>query len=156
MQLDAVTYPHPSIREYVSASFVPLKLLINNREHWPLYRANHIIWTPTAAFMDRNGNMHHHSVGFLPPEEFISALRIGKARCLMAWTRSAEAAAELETASLGHNSLTAEALYWLGIARFLERRETARMWEAWERLVELYPGSTWAKRVYPRTNIEGP
>ena len=120
--MDTVTYPDPAIAEYISAHFVPLKLILGNRDHWPLFRANHVIWTPTAGFMDRNGSLHHHSPGYLPPAEFISVLKIGRARCLMAWTRSAEAAAELESAAALDNSLSPEALYWLGVARFLEKR----------------------------------
>ncbi len=124
------------------------RAMLDNREHATLFRSNRIIWTPTVGFMDRNGAMHHHSPGFLPPLEFLSVLRIGKARCLMAWTRSAEAVEELAVAAEMANSLAPEALYWLGIARFLQRRDTIGMWEAWDRLVELYPDSAWAKRVY--------
>lgn len=145
-----MTYPNPAVAAYVAANFVPVKLMLDNRQHWPVFRANSIIWTPTVGFMDRNGNLHYSSPGYLPPKEFLSVLRIGKARCLMAWTRSAEAAKELEIAASDDNSLSAEALYWLGVARFLERRATSGMWLAWDRLVELYPDSSWAKRVYPR------
>jgi hypothetical protein len=145
-----VTYPDHDVAQYIGACFVPLKLLLGNPEQRQLYRANRIIWTPTVGFMDRNGSMHYHSPGFLPPVEFISVLRIGRARCLMAWTRSAEAAQELESAAASDNSFSAEALYWLGVAHYLERRETPGMWTAWERLVSLYPDSPWAKRVYPR------
>jgi hypothetical protein len=94
--------------------------------------------------------MHHQSVGFLPAPEFLTTLRIGKARLLMAWARSREATQELEDAAAPGDSLAPEALYWLGIAHFLERRETAGMWGAWERLTALYPDSPWARRVYPR------
>lgn len=145
-----MTYPDAAVVEYINTRFVPLKLLLNNREHWPLFREHHIIWTPTLGFLDRNGALHHESVGFLPPGEFLATLRIGKARCLMAWTRSREAAEELETAADSGGPLAPEALYWLGIARFLERRDTSGMWAAWERLTSLYPESGWSKRVYPR------
>lgn len=148
--LDAVTYPDASVAEYVSAHFVPLKLMLGEREHWPRFRAHNVIWTPTVGFMDRNGAMHYSSPGYLPPGEFGAVLRIGRARCLMAWTRSGEAAAELERAAGLENSFSAEALYWLGVARFLERRDSSRMWEPWDLLTSRYPESPWAKRVYGR------
>ena len=149
-----MTYPQPAVAEYIRERFVPLKLLINNRDHWALYRANQVIWTPTVGFMDRNGSMHYHSVGFLPPEEFLSVMKMGRARCLMAWMRSAEAAEELEVAASVDNSFTPEALYWLGIARFLVRRDSSRMWEPLDRLTSLYPASPCARRVYPRPQSE--
>jgi hypothetical protein len=145
-----VTYPHPDVSAYIEANFLPVKVYINHREDWHLFRAHHVIWTPTIAFMDRNGALQHQSVGYLPASEFLTTLRIGKARCLMAWTRLREAAHELEAAAAPGGALAPEALYWLGITRFLERRNTPGMWEAWEHLQSLYPDSIWAKRVYPR------
>src|SRR5438552_1514870 len=112
------------------ANFIPLKASLNNREDWLLFRAHHIIWTPTIAFMDRNGGLQHQSAGFLPAPEFLTTLRIGKAHCLMAWTRLRDAMHELEAAAEPGDSLAAEALYWLGIAHYLERRETSGMWDA--------------------------
>jgi hypothetical protein len=144
-----VTYPQPDVVAYISANFIPLKVMLNRREDWPFFRAQNILWTPTIGFMDRNGALHYQSPGFLPPGEFLSMLHIGKARCLMPWTRSREAAVELERAVAHGNSFAPEALYWLGVARFLERRDTAGMWEAWDRLTGTYPASPWAQRVYP-------
>ena len=145
-----MTYPDPQVASFISQKFVGFRAMLDNREHAPQFRANHIIWTPTIGFMDRNGAMHHHSPGFLPPSEFLSLLRIGLARCLMAWTRSVEAAEELTTAAESENALAPEALYWLGTARFLQRRDSKGMWEAWDRMVELYPDSPWTRRIYPR------
>ena len=144
-----MTYPHPLVAEYIGECLIPVKLMLNRREDQPYYREYRAIWTPTIGFLDRNGAMHYSSPGYLPPEEFLAMLRIGRARCLMAWTRNAEAGVELldaaENAAMG-----AEALYWLGVSRFLARRETEGMWEAWDRLVARYPDSAWARRVYPR------
>jgi hypothetical protein len=100
--------------------------------------------------MDRNGAPHYRSAGFLPPEDFVDMMRIGKAHCLMPWTRSREAAVELEVTAGRGGSFAAEALYWLGVARYLERRDTTGMWNAWERLIAEYAETAWAKRVYPR------
>jgi hypothetical protein len=147
--MDTVTYPDAQVSAYIVDNFVPARVQLNKREDWPLFRQYHFIWTPSFGFLDRNGSMHHAAAGFLPPREFLSLLRIGKARCLMAWTRSREAAAHLEAAAQAGDTMAAEALWWLGVARFLERRDTPGMWEAWNRLTEQYPDSPWALRVYP-------
>lgn len=147
--MDTVTYPDDSVSAYIAENFVPARAMLNRREDWPLFRKYSVIWTPSFGFFDRNGAMHHSAAGYLPPREFLSLLRIGKARCLMAWTRSREAQVHLEAAAEAGDAMSAEALWWLGVARFLERRDTKGMWEAWNRLTERYPGSPWALRVYP-------
>ena len=121
-----------------------------DKENWTLFRTNHVIWTPGIGLADRNGSLHYQSVGFLPPSDFLSALKIGRGRCLMAWTRPAEAQKELESAAASDNSMTPEALFWLAVACFLERRDSTRMYETWQKLVELYPDSPWAHRTYPK------
>ncbi|HUP27822.1 MAG TPA: hypothetical protein VM409_05255 [Chloroflexia bacterium] len=148
--MDTVTYPDPQVSDYIERHFVAVKAMLDLRASAPLFRSHGIIWTPTAGFSDRNGVLHYQSVGYLPPNEFIATLKIGRARCLMAWTRSAEAAAELAEAADMETSFCAESIYWLGIARFLQRRDTAGMWEAWDRLVALYPESSWANKIYDR------
>jgi hypothetical protein len=148
--MDTVTYSNREVIEYANDNFVPLQVSMGTRAHWPHFRANHIIWTPSAGFSDHRGSLHHVSQGFLPPGEFLSAMRIGQARCLMAWARNAEAAHLLEEAASVENSMTPEALFWLAAAYFLESRETDRMYDTWEKLVELYPDSPWAMRTYPR------
>jgi hypothetical protein len=147
--MDTVTYPDPAVSGYINASFVPFSASMGTREHWPLFRSNHIIWTPSIGFADHRGSMHHHSPGYLPPEDCLAALKIGRARCLMAWTRNVEAARELEDAAAQRGPMAPEALFWLGTAHFLERRESARMYETWATLVKEYPDSPWARRTYP-------
>lgn len=148
--MDAVTYPEPSVVEYLSANFVLYKASMEMRESWQHFRANHIVWTPSFGFADRNGSMHYQSQGFFPPEEFLSALRVGRARCLMAWTRSAEAIKELEAAASVENSMTPEVLFWLSVAAWLERRDTTRMYSIWGEMADRYPDSPWTRRTYPR------
>jgi hypothetical protein len=120
------------------------------RDAWPHFRANHVIWTPSVGFADRNGSMHYVAPGYSPPPEFLATLKIGRARCLMAWTRNAEAAKLLEEAAPEDNAMAAEALFWLSTAYFFERRDSTRMYEVWEELVRRYPDSPWAKRTYPK------
>jgi hypothetical protein len=145
-----VTYPDPQISQYIADHFIPYKADMAERHAWPLFRANHVIWTPSVGFADRNGSMHHLGVGFSPPSDFLSTLKIGRARCLMAWTRYAEAASVLQEAASVDNAMAPEALFWLSTAYFFERRDTTRMYQVWEDLVRRYPDSPWAGHTYPK------
>jgi hypothetical protein len=153
--MDAVTYPDPSVLDYLERHFVPFRAVLDERPYWQLFRANHVIWTPTTGFLDRNGAMHYHAPGYLEASEMQAVMMIGRARCLMAWTRAAEAAEECARAAALESSFAAEALWWQGAAHYLERRDSKRMWEPWDRLVALYPTSPWAARVYDRNYGRG-
>ena len=145
-----MTYPQPEVSRYIADHFIPYKADMADRQAWPLFRANHVIWTPSVGFADRNGSMHHVGVGFAPPSEFLSTLRIGRARCLMAWIKYAEAAAILEEAASADNAMAPEALFWLSTAYFFERRDSTRMYQVWQELVRRYPDSPWAAHTYPK------
>jgi hypothetical protein len=54
----------------------------------------------------------------------------------------------------GASALAAEALYWLGIAQYLQSRRRGPMMQAWNRLQEEHPASIWAARVPPNQEDE--
>jgi hypothetical protein len=145
-----VTYPHPAVSEFVAAHFVAVKLMLDHAAHRQHFRAHRVIWTPTIAIMDYRAAAHYQSPGFLPPEVFAAMLRIGLARAQVAWSRYDEAAAHLGAVADDQASpMAAEALFWLGAARYLETRRREPMMQAWRRLRAEHPGSAWAARVPP-------
>ena len=146
-----MTYSHEDIAHYIHTNLVPYIATMGARDTGTLFRANHVIWTPSAGLADHKGSMHHLAVGFSPPSEFLSTLRIGRARCLMAWLRYAEAIAELEQAAAIRNAMAPEALFWLATAYYFAQRDTTRMYQTWEKLVADYPESPWARHTYPPT-----
>jgi hypothetical protein len=148
--LDAVTYPQPLIQSFIATHFVPVKLLLNRPQDQAHFRTHRVIWTPTVVIMDRRGAGHYQSPGYLPPELFLNMLRIGLGRALTAWMRYDQAATHFEAAAADqHNQLAPEALYWLGIAWYLQSRRRAPMMLAWDRLRQEHPASIWAARVPP-------
>jgi hypothetical protein len=146
-----VTYSNEDIATYINSNLVPYIATMGTPEAGPLFRANHVIWTPSAGVADHKGQVHYLSVGFLPPSDFLSALRIGRARSLLAWMRYGEAIAELEQAAAVNNALAPEALFWLSTAYYFAQRDTTRMYATWDTLVARYPDSPWARHTYPPT-----
>jgi hypothetical protein len=93
---------------------------------------------------------HYQAPGYLPPGPFADLLRVGLARALLAWSRLAEAEAHLAVvADRPDSPLAAEALFWLGAARYLKTGRRAALMSAWGRLEAEHPGSVWAARVPP-------
>jgi hypothetical protein len=138
------------VQAFVAAHFVPLRLVLQRKADQPHFRAYQVIWTPTVAILDRRGAAHYHSPGYLPPALFLDMLGIGLARSLLAWARYDEAADQLgRVAEHEDGALAPEALYWLGVARYLKERRRAPMMEAWSRLRDQHPASVWAARIPP-------
>lgn len=129
--------------------------MLGSRADQAHFRAQRVIWTPTIVILDHRGTGHYQSPGYLPPALFLPMLRIGLARARIAWARYGEAAAQLAiVADDRANALAPEALYWLGIARYLQSRRRAPMMQAWDRLRQEHPASIWAARVPPNQEDE--
>lgn len=148
--MDTVTYPQPYVANFISEHFVPVRLLLNRSQDQAHFRAHRVIWTPTIVIADRRGIGQYQSPGYLPPELFLSMLRIGLGRALTAWIRYDDAAIHFQVVASDHESTFApEALYWLGVVWYLKDRRRAPMMHAWNQLREQYPQSVWAARVPP-------
>lgn len=143
-----MTYPSPTVQHLIADELVPVRLYLNDRTQRGHFRSYQVIWTPTIVIADWRGTAHYHSPAFLPPDDFMSMLHLGLARAEMAWSRYPAAIARLEaTAAAGAESMAPEALFWLGIARFLKTRRQGAMAEAWAELRARFPTSPWAARA---------
>jgi hypothetical protein len=148
--MDTVTYPDTSVQAFIAGHFVPVKLMLNRAEDRGHFRTHRVIWTPSTVVLDRHGAAQYQSPGFPPPQLFLQMLHIGLARGQLAWARYEDAAAHLTVVAEDAQSVLApEALYWLGIARFLGTRSHDEMMGAWNRLRNDYPSSIWAAHVPP-------
>lgn len=150
-----MSYPDPAVTAFLQAHFVSLRLYLDNRQTHPHFRAYRVVWTPTLAFLDRRQECHYQAVGYLPPADLLAQLRIGLARVLLARGRYPEAANHLEQATANsHPDLAAEALYWQGMAGYLQGGRRNTLMSRWLRLQREHPGSIWARRVPPEDATE--
>jgi thioredoxin-related protein len=62
----------------VENSFVPLQIDFNKNK--ALVTRYAVKWTPTIIILDSDGEEHHRFVGFLPPEDFIAQIILGKGK----------------------------------------------------------------------------
>ncbi len=146
--MDAVTYPNPSVIEFVQKRMVPLRVSYNAQ---PLAKDFNIQWTPTLITLDFEGKEHHRTVGFLPPQELIPSLMLGIAKCHFDAERFEDAGAILYKllAEYPQRDSAAEAIYLCGVSRYKKTHEAKALKEAYERLQKDYPTSEWTKRASP-------
>ena len=71
--MDAVTYPTPTVIDFIQRTMVPLRIQSNNESLALKFK---IKWTPTLIILDKDGNEHYRSVGFLRPEALLASLML--------------------------------------------------------------------------------
>jgi hypothetical protein len=150
--MDAVTYPTPSVVDFLSDQFVCLKLDTSARS--PAFRRilgrQGLRWTPTFVFADHTVRELRRTVGFLPPDDFLAELQLVLGLAGLARARNETALATLRAVADLHpeSHVAGEALFWAGIAAFrIAGGEKAALRVAWQPLWERYPDSTWARRA---------
>lgn len=146
--MDAVTYPNPDVVAFVESSVVPLRLPF---DHKPLSEEFQVKWTPTLVTLDGEGKEHHRTVGFLPPEELIPSLLLGKAKVNFDLDNFESAIETLKDILKAHSKSDSapEAIYLLGVSRYKSTHEAKPLKDAYEKLQAEYPDSEWTKRAYP-------
>ncbi|MFM7150546.1 MAG: thioredoxin fold domain-containing protein [Gemmataceae bacterium] len=151
--LERHTLSHPDVATFVADHFVFVRLLLDQPDHQPYFRRFSVIWTPTLLFLDRDLIAHYQSPGYLPTTEALAVSRIGLARCMMSRSRLHEACRHLESvANLPDQPFAAEALFWLGMARYLTCRREEDLESAWNILKSRHPNSPWARRIPSQIN----
>jgi len=142
-----VTYPDPTVSSLVNEHFTPVKL--DSGEQFKLMRQLGLRWLPGAAIVDAKQRVHHHWVGFLPPELYAVELAFGRAMSAFG-NKQLDQAIELFEAlveSAPESERAPEALYWQGVTRYRSSGELSEANRSWGRVVEAYGSSLWARKV---------
>jgi hypothetical protein len=144
--MDTVTYPDPQVAALITENFVPVKLKV--KEHPELVHEFVVIWTPHVVLLDGEGRLIQRLEGWFAPQAFHAQLSLGLGKGSFAVGRFDGAASRFETviAQDPHTESAAEALYWLGAARYRQSHEPADLLTEWKRLQSEAPYSPWADR----------
>jgi tetratricopeptide (TPR) repeat protein len=144
--MDTVTYPDPRVVQFVGQHFVPVQIKVKQEPR--LAQEYQVSWTPNLVVADADGTVHYREEGYLPPEDLIACLSLGLGKYQLHYKQLAEAAGHFEEVARRHpgTEAGAEALYWLGVARYKETHDKHQLRPAWERLAKEYPKSQWAQR----------
>jgi hypothetical protein len=145
--MDTVTYPDPRVASFIVQDCVPVRIAV--KENPALVDEYLVSWTPNVAIADDRGRVHYRVEGYLPPEDFVARLSLGTGKFLLNRKRFADAAARFEGVIGRHpgTPAAAEALYWLGVARYKESHDPAQLRPSWEKLTREYPDSEWTTRT---------
>jgi hypothetical protein len=150
-KLFAMTYSTEPVRRLLSQEFVCIKYNTTQPNEWFKRlngRAAHF-WHPHLVVMDDRLTEGKRLVGYLPPASLIAHVRIGAGMLHMYHRRFREALRQFELAlqsGLVPEGVTAEALYWVGVAAYRVHGTLDRLTPHWNALVTTHADTDWANR----------
>lgn len=146
MRLDAAIYPDPEVTQAITHHFVPVKLnILEDANAKQLAQQYRIRWTPTLLIADSDGTEHFRTEGFVGKERLLGQLVLALAFVAFNKGDFATAAQLFEQASQ-NPAVAAEALFWLGVARY-KGGSLEGLKEAWTKLWNEHRNSEWAERA---------
>jgi TolA-binding protein len=146
--MGAVTFPQPKVVDFITGNLIALRL---PHDHKPLSEQFQVNWTPTLVTLDAEGKEHHRTVGFLPPEELIPSLLLGKAKIHFDHGQFEKALESLETIlkEYSRSGAAPEAIFLKGVCGYKHTNDPTPLKQAYERLQKEHPESEWTKRALP-------
>lgn len=146
--MEAVTFPHPKVIQIIEEQVVPVRL---PHDHKPLSDQFQVKRTPTLITLDGEGKEHHRVVGFLPPEELMPSILLGKAKVYVDTEDFQEALKAFDAllSEFPKSGSTPEAIFLSGVCRYKSTHDLKPLKESYKRLASDYPESEWTRRAYP-------
>ena len=106
-------------------------------------------WTPTILLLDPNGVEHYRIEGFLPPDDLLAQLMLGRARLAFDQQQWAEAERRFREIvdKLPNTDAAAEALYWAGVAPYKATGDPSSLKATAQAFTQRYRDTSWAKKA---------
>ena len=144
-------YTDPRVVRFIEESFVPVRVHVkeNAADFKRLGERFSAQWTPTVLLVDKNGQERHRIEGFLPADDFLAQLALGRAHAAFAAGNHAEAAKLFDEVVATYSSTEAapEAQYWAGVSRYKASGDPAVLKETARKFRERYQDTSWAKKA---------
>jgi len=144
--MGTVTYPHGGVERRLSQFFVSVRPQIDVEKD--LAKKFLVSWTPGLLFLDGQEGVQYRAFGFHPPEMFEHLLDVARGTIEFNLGRYDEAMKAFSAVSEDKDPspLQAEALYWLGVARY-KSGDKEGLGKTWSQLLDRHPNSLWAPKA---------
>jgi len=108
-----------------------------------------VSWTPTLIVLDADGREHYRAVGFFTPEDLIATFMAAKGRWALDTDQLAAARALFEEviSCYPDKDAAAEAIFFLGVAKYKMSHDPKMLREAYDQLKARFPQSMWTKQA---------
>jgi hypothetical protein len=144
-------WPDERVVRFVNENFLPARVHVKEdpdafKRYGEMYNAH---WTPTVLELDPNGEEFFRVEGFLPLEDFLAQLMLGRAHMDFKQGKWAEAEKRFSEIAdkLPSSEGAAEAQYWAGVSRYKATSDPNALKETAKAFTQRYKDSTWAKKA---------
>jgi TolA-binding protein len=144
-------WPDERVVRFVSENFTPARVHVKDdadafKRYGQRYNAQ---WTPTVLELDPNGEEIYRLEGFLPTDDFLAQLMLGRAHMDFKQGKWADAERRFReiVEMLPNTDAAAEAQYWAGVARYKATNDAAALKETAKAFTQRYKESSWAKKA---------
>ena len=144
-------WPDERVVRFVAENFIPARVHVKDdaaafKKYGEKYGAQ---WTPTVLELDAEGVERHRLEGFLPADDFLGQLMLGRAKIAFQeqkW-QDAEKVFRRVYEELPNTDAASEALYWMGVTRYKETGDPTALKETARAFTTRYTDSSWAKKA---------
>ena len=144
-------WPDEQVVRFVNENFIAARVHVKqNPDAFKRYSERYKVpWTPTILLSDSEGVEHHRIEGFLPAEDLLAQLMLGRARIAFDEQRWPEAERRFREIvdRLPRSDSAAEALYWAGVTPYKATGNPASLKGTAQAFKERYQDSPWAKKA---------
>ena len=144
-------WPDERVVRFVNENFIPARVHVKEdaeafKKYGEQYNAH---WTPTVLELDQNGEEFYRVEGFLPLEDFLAQLMLGRAHMDFKQGKWAEAEQRFREIvdTLPKSEAAPEALYWAGVSRYKAKGDNTALKETARAFTQRYQDSSWAKKA---------
>ena len=144
-------WPDERVVRFVNENFLPARVHVKDdadafQRYGEKYNAH---WTPTVLQLDLNGEEQWRTEGFLPLDDFLGQLMLGRAHMDFKQGRWAEAEKRFReiVEKLPKSDAAPEALYWGGVSKYKASHDPAALKETAKAFTTRYQDSSWAKKA---------
>ncbi|MDP9203166.1 MAG: tetratricopeptide repeat protein [Gemmatimonadota bacterium] len=136
---------------FVNDNFIPARVHVKEdadafKRYGERYNAH---WTPTVLELDPSGEEFYRVEGFLPRDDFLAQLMLGRAHMDFKqekWTEAEKGFREIVD-KLPNTDAASEAMYWAGVSRYKATNDATALKATAKAFTERYKDSSWAKKA---------
>ena len=144
-------WPDERVARFVNENFIPARVHVKDdatafKKYGEQYNAH---WTPTVLELDPNGEERYRVEGFLPLDDFLAQLMLGRAHMDFKREKWAEAEKRFREIvdKLPNAEAAPEAMYWMGVSRYKNTHDATALKDTAKAFTQRYNDSSWAKKA---------